>query len=245
MILAILQGRMSSTRLPGKVLKDLHGKPMILQQIERLKYSQKIDKLVVATSKHDSDDYLVNVLQQAGIEVRRGPLEDVVERFGIVVDEFNPEIIVRLTADCPLTDPGIIDEVIASHQLLNSDYTSNTLDPTYPDGLDVECVSASAFSELRKTSLTQSEREHVTLGLYSRPDKYSLKSITQNRNLSSLRWTVDVQEDLDFVRLIYSHLYDENKCFGQSEIVNLLQFHPEFSRTDDEITRNSGSLNSD
>jgi spore coat polysaccharide biosynthesis protein SpsF len=240
MILAILQARVSSTRLPGKVLKDLHGAPMILRQIERIKHSKNIDKLVVATSVDNSDDQLVTVLLDAGIEVRRGPLEDVVERFGIVVDEFNPEHIVRLTADCPLADAKVIDHVISSHLELHSDYTSNTLEPTFPDGLDVECVSAIAFAELRNSLLSFPEREHVTMGIYRRPENYSLSSITQIPNISSLRWTVDVQEDLDFVRLVYTHLYDGNEYFGQQEILNLLQVHPEISRTDDEVARNSG-----
>lgn len=241
MILAILQGRLSSTRLPGKVLKDLHGKPMILQQIERLKHCQKIDKLVVATSVDASDDQLVTVLQDSGVEVRRGPLDDVVERFGIVVDEFQPETIVRLTADCPLADAQVIDEVISAHLEKQSDYTSNVLEPTFPDGLDVECISSSAFAQLRNSNLSVPEREHVTMGLYSHPEIYSLTSVTQVPNRSRLRWTVDVQDDLDFVRLVYAHLYDGNKYFGQREILDLLQLHPEISRTDVEVARNSGS----
>ena len=240
MILAILQGRLSSTRLPGKVLMDLHGKPMILQQIERLKFSKNIDKLVVATSEDPSDDYLVERLQAENVEVRRGPLDDVVERFGKVVDEFMPETIVRLTADCPLADAQVIDEVIAKHLEMGSDYTSNVLEPTYPDGLDVECIDARAFTELRNSNLSLQEREHVTMGLYRHSEKYSLTSVTQQSDRSSLRWTVDVQEDLDFVRRVYAHLYDENKYFGQQEILELLRLHPELSRTDDEVARNSG-----
>lgn len=241
MILGILQGRLSSTRLPGKVLKDLHGKPMILRQVERLKHSGLIDHLVVATSVDSSDDELVNVLKQADIDVRRGPLDDVVERFGIVVDEFQPETIVRLTADCPLADVSVIDQVISAHTAYQSDYTSNVLDPTYPDGLDVECISSRAFAELRASELTIPEREHVTLGLYSHPEKFTLSSITQTPDRSALRWTVDVQDDLDFVRRVYEHLYVENGYFGQTEILELLASHPELSRTDEEVARNSGS----
>ena len=241
MILGILQGRLSSTRLPGKVLKDLHGKPMILQQIERLKLSQKIDKLVVATSVDPSDDELVTVLQEAGIEVRRGSLNDVAKRFANVVEEFQPETIVRLTADCPLADPSIIDQVISSHISSNADYSSNTLKPTFPDGLDVECISLSAFNRLQSLDLTQPEKEHVTLAIYSNPLLFELNSVVQKTDFSNLRWTVDVQEDLDFARLVYAHLYDENKYFGQTEILDLLQLHPEISRTDDEVARNSGS----
>lgn len=241
MILAILQGRLSSTRLPGKVLKDLRGKPMILRQVERLKFSKQIDHLVVATSTDSSDDELVEVLLSEGIEVRRGPLDDVLERFGAVVDEFNPEVIVRLTADCPLADPEIIDEVISAHLQHKTDYTSNVLTPTFPDGLDVECISPSAFTRLRASTLTSQEREHVTLGLYSNPEQYSLSSITQFPDRSQLRWTVDVQDDLDFVRSVYEHLYVEQKFFGQAEILDLLGREPELSRTDETVARNSGS----
>lgn len=241
MILGILQGRLSSTRLPGKVIMDLHGKPMIIRQIERLRRSTLIDQLVVATSTDPSDDQLVELLTSENIQVRRGPLDDVIERFGIVIDEFNPSTIVRLTADCPLADPEVIDQVVFQHLQSGSDYTSNVLEPTFPDGLDIECIAASAFSELRKSQLQTSEREHVTLGLYSHPEKYSLSSVKQNDDLSNLRWTVDVQQDLDFVRTVYGLLYEKSPDFGQFEILELLQLHPELSRTDDEVARNSGS----
>lgn len=241
MILAILQGRLSSTRLPGKVLKNLHGKPMILRQIERLEQSELIDTLVVATSIDNSDDQLVEVLREEGILVRRGPLDDVVERFGLVVDEFLPTTIVRLTADCPLTDVAVIDQVITTHLENGADYTSNVLNPTYPDGLDVECFSLQAFSRLRASALSVPEREHVTLGMYSHPDLFTLNSVTQTPDRSELRWTVDVQDDLDFAQRIYEHLYDENKYFGQSEILDLFENFPELSRTDEDVARNSGS----
>lgn len=242
MILAILQGRLSSTRLPGKVLKDLHGKPMIVQQIERILRSKKIDQLVVATSTDSSDDELVSVLISHGIEVRRGPLENVVERFAAVIREFDPSHVVRLTADCPLTDSNVIDSVIEAHISGGSDYTSNVLDPTFPDGLDVECFSTQSFERLIASSLTPQEREHVTMGLYTHPEKFTLSSIVQDPNLSHLRWTVDVQDDLDFVRTIYAYLFEKNNFFGQKDILDFLELHPELSRTDHEVARNSGSL---
>ena len=240
MILGVLQGRLSSTRLPGKVLKDLHGAPMILRQIERLNRSQLIDKLVVATSTEQSDDALVSVLEEAGVLVHRGELNDVVARFGGIVDELRPDVIVRLTADCPLADPRVIDEVIRTHISSRADYTSNVLEPTFPDGLDVECISSSAFEQLRAGVLSEAEREHVTMGLYSRPDVFRLASVTQSPNLSSLRWTVDVADDLDFVRDIYGRLFDSNPMFGQEEVLELLQEMPGLSRTDDQVARNSG-----
>lgn len=240
MILAILQARSSSTRLPGKVLEDLLGLPMIIRQIERLKSSSQIDLLVVATSDDPSDDALVNILNEEGVLVRRGPLDDVLERFSQVVDEFEPSSIVRLTADCPLTDINVIDMVISSHLETNSDYTSNTLEPTFPDGLDVECVSISAFNLLRTLDLSTSEREHVTLGIYKRPNIFQLNSIVQPTDLSSLRWTVDVPDDLTFVRTIYELLYARNPSFGQKEILDLFAEEPTLSRTDEEFSRNFG-----
>ena len=240
MILAILQARSTSTRLPGKVLEDVLGLPMIIRQIERLKSSSQIDLLVVATSDDPSDDALVNILNEEGVLVRRGPLDDVLERFSQVVDEFEPSSIVRLTADCPLTDINVIDMVISSHLETNSDYTSNTLEPTFPDGLDVECVSISAFNLLRTLDLSTSEREHVTLGIYKRPNIFQLNSIVQPTDLSSLRWTVDVPDDLTFVRTIYELLYARNPSFGQKEILDLFAEEPTLSRTDEEFSRNFG-----
>ncbi|GAB2823850.1 glycosyltransferase family protein [Alpinimonas psychrophila] len=201
-----------------------------------------LDDLIVATSTDSSDDELVAVLEASGVGFRRGPLDDVLERFGIVVDEFQPETVVRLTADCPVADVAIIDDVIRKHISRGVSYTSNVLEPTFPDGLDVECIRRDAFDALRAQDLTAAEREHVTLGIYSHPELYSLESVTQKPNLNSLRWTVDVQEDLDFIRTIFSNLYDDNHAFGQAEILKFLEQKPALSRTDVDDARNAGSL---
>lgn len=214
---------------------------MILHQIERIRSSKKIDHLVVATSNDESDDDLARLLEGANVIVRRGPLDDVLERFKLVVDEFAPNTIVRLTADCPLTDPAVIDAVITAHLSSNKDYTSNTLSPTYPDGLDVECVSAGAFYRLLELELTGREREHVTMGMYERSGMFTLENVAQTPDLSDLRWTVDVPDDLEFVKSVYQELYDENGQFGQTEIVNLLAERPELNRTTHDIARNAGS----
>ena len=240
MILGILQARSSSTRFPGKVLAPLHGAPMILQQVARLARSARLDRVVVATSVDSSDDELVRVLESASVDVRRGPLDDVVGRFTVVVREFRPEQIVRLTADCPLADPAVIDLVIGEHVASASDYTSNTLTPTFPDGLDVECVTVQAFDRLLALDLSEGEREHVTLGLYSRPDEFALRNVAQSPDRSALRWTVDVPADLEFVSAVYARLYDGDPGFGQAEILRLLSEHPELSRTENDLARNSG-----
>ena len=235
MILAILQGRLSSTRLPGKVLAPVLGEPMSVRQLERLSASIEIDRLVVATSVDPSDDPLLAELERRGVTVRRGPLNDVVERFAGVVREFAPTTVVRLTADCPLADVGVIDRVIRSHRDSGSDYTSNTIHRTYPDGLDVEAVSRNAFDRLIALPLTDREREHVTLGIYSRPDQFTLNSVAQADDRSALRWTVDLPDDLTFVREVYERLYHENPAFGQAEILELLAQRPELNRTEADL----------
>jgi spore coat polysaccharide biosynthesis protein SpsF len=200
-----------------------------------------IDELVVATSVDASDDALVEVLESAGVKVRRGPLDDVVARFDLVIKEFEPDTIVRLTADCPLTDPRVIDQVIGQHLARGDDYTSNTLPPTYPDGLDVECMSAAAFRRLTDLPLTTREREHVTMGIYGRPEQFIRSTVTQHPDWSQLRWTVDVPEDLEFVRIVYDQLYAKDGGFGQSEILQLLAERPELNRTEQDVARNAGS----
>jgi len=236
----VLQARSSSTRFPGKVLAPLHGAPMILQQLARLRRSRRLDLVVVATSVDPSDDELARVLDEAGAVVRRGPLDDVVGRFALVADEFAPDQLVRLTADCPLADPAVIDTVIDEHLASGADYTSNTLVPTFPDGLDVECVTMAAFTRLLALELSEREREHVTLGLYSRPEEFALRNVTQTPDRSELRWTVDVPADLDFVREVYARLYDGDPGFGQGDILRLLSEHPELTRTEGDLARNSG-----
>jgi spore coat polysaccharide biosynthesis protein SpsF len=231
MILAIVQARSSSRRLPGKVLAPVEGAPMILRQLERLARSSMIDELVVATSVEESDDPLVEVLEAESVECRRGPLDDVASRFLQVADEFEPDSIVRLTADCPLADHRVIDRVISEHIQSGADYTSNTLERTYPQGLDVECMTSVAFSRLMRLPLSATEQEHVTLGMYSRTNEFELKSVTQSPDHSALRWTVDLPEDLAFVRTIYDALYAATPDFAQKDILDFLARNPELSRT--------------
>lgn len=213
---------------------------MIIRQLERLAHSKCIDHLVVATSVDPSDDELTRLLKEKGWDVRRGPLEDVVERFARVVAEFKPDHIVRLTADCPLTDPRVVDRVIDEHLTRRTDYTSNVLTPTFPDGLDVEAFSAEAFGRLAGSMLTPAEREHVTLGMYGRSGEFTTWNVTQKADHSNLRWTVDVPEDLFFVERVYEQLYRSNPEFGQEELLVLLAQEPALSRTADDVARNAG-----
>ena len=167
-VLAILQARMSSTRLPGKVLLSVNEKPIIYWQIERIKRTRLIDKIVVATSKDQSDDVLTNYIQTIGVDVIRGSLSDVLSRFIEVIEAFPTyDTIVRLTADCPLYMAEIADNIISSFLNSDLDYASNTLIPNFPDGCDVEVFSRSALLKVFDLASTNVEKEHVTYGIYS------------------------------------------------------------------------------
>jgi spore coat polysaccharide biosynthesis protein SpsF len=236
---------MTSSRFPGKVLADLHGKPMIARQLARLARLTQIERLVVATSVDASDDRLVELVSSLGVEVFRGDLNDVLGRFVAVADRWNPEVIVRLTADCPLASPTVIDRVISDFCATDVDYASNTLNPSFPDGLDVEVVKTSALSWMNENSTDADEREHVTLGVYRRPEVFKLLSVRGDADHSDLRWTVDEQDDLDFVRWVYSELYDLNPEFEYQDILDLISRHPGKSRTSADAIRNAALIGLD
>lgn len=231
MILAVVQARLSSSRLPGKVLRPLLGEPMILRQIERVRRSQRIDELVVATSIDRSDDELADFLERHGVVVRRGSLHDVLSRFILVDKEFSPNTLVRLTGDNPLADPEVIDAVISAHMASDADYTSNSLTRTFPYGLDVECVCPDALRMLASWDTSPYEREHVTQGLYGRKGAFRTKNVTQESDVSSLRWSVDYPEDFIFVEKVYLELHADNPDFRQRDILDLIQRQPELRRT--------------
>jgi spore coat polysaccharide biosynthesis protein SpsF len=232
--LALLQARMSSRRLPGKVLEDLHGLPMILRQIERLKRSVEIDELIVATSIDPTDDKLFEIIQESGITVYRGKLDNVFSRFVEALELFPADEVVRLTADCPLADHRIIDRVIRAHRDSGCDYTSNSLIRTFPRGLDCEVFQPAVLTKLSGFELNSEELEHVTLGVYSRSDEFTLNSFQGNVDNSRRRWTVDTPEDLKFVRYVFSELYDKSPDFSSDEIFDLLHKNPEMERLESE-----------
>ena len=231
MILAILQARMSSTRLPGKVLRPLCGGPLILRQLERTLRSRRIDRLVVATSDDKTDDVLADVLEGRGVEVFRGPLEDVLARYAGALEAKGPaEHVVRLTADCPFVDWQVIDAVIEAHLDAGVDYTANTWGRrTFPKGLDVDIVKSPVLAEAAAEAVDPYEREHVLPFIYGRPDRYSLRGFTQERDEGELRWTVDLPEDLEFASAVYDALYPENPAFTADDVRRLLAGRPDLA----------------
>jgi len=219
-ITVILQARMSSTRLPGKVLSILNGQPMIYWQIERIRKVQLIDRVIIATSVDSSDDQLVEVANNLGFEVFRGDLNDVYDRYLKCIELNNIKgIIVRLTADCPLVMPELLTQMLEIFLIKQPDYLSNTIKPTFPDGLDIEICTVESFRELQKHTLTTVEREHVTFGFHHRQEIFRCINHLSSMDNSHLRWTVDYPEDLLFVRQVYSAFVGSETIFDMTSVM--------------------------
>ena len=240
MMLGIVQARASSTRLPNKVLMPILGASMLARQLERLKRCKRIDKLVVATSTDASDDAVETQARLAGVDAWRGSLDDVLDRFVDAARAHGAAHVVRLTGDCPLADPAVIDATIALYRQSGADYASNTNPPTFPDGLDVEVTSMAVLERAWREATKPSEREHVTLYIHQNPDKFRLANHASARDLSHLRWTVDKSEDFTFVSAVYAALYPGKPDFDTQDILDLLEQEPSLGRQNAHIARNEG-----
>jgi spore coat polysaccharide biosynthesis protein SpsF len=238
MILAILQARYSSSRLPGKVLKPILGKPMLLRQIERLSNSEMIDKLVVATSDDTSDDAIEKMCLNNNVEVFRGSLDNVLDRFYQCTKFYRPDHIVRLTGDCPLADWQIIDDMIQYYLDKKLDYMATSL--KFPDGLDAEIMSFQALEEANEKALLPSEREHVTQYINKRTDRFKNGIFKSNQDLSHLRLTVDEPEDFSLVEEVYRSLYNNNPFFLTHDVLELLEKNPDLVKINSSFARNEG-----
>jgi spore coat polysaccharide biosynthesis protein SpsF len=241
MILAVLQARCSSTRFPRKVLEPLLGAPMILRQIERIRRAKRLDALVVATSNDASDDPLAERCEENGVAVYRGSLSDVLARFLGATRRFDdPEWVVRLTGDCPLTDPATIDRVVGEALQSGADYTSNAVVPTYPDGLDVEVMRYAALATIASEPRSDAEREHVTLALYRQPERFKIHHVRNAEDMSHLRWTVDEPRDFQLVKAVYEALYPTKPDFSFADVLALISRRPELATLNTDAKRNEG-----
>jgi spore coat polysaccharide biosynthesis protein SpsF len=218
---------MSSSRLKGKVLLDVKGRPMLSRQVERIRRAETISKIIIATSADPSDDPIEELADSEQLEVFRGSLDNVFSRFRKISKASVEPDFVRLTGDCPLTDPSVIDKVVREHLNSEADYTSNTLIRTYPRGLDVEIFRSSALEKLEKCGLSNLELEHVTLGFHARASLFSLQNVCDLGDNSSLRWTVDTEQDFKFVAWVYGSLLDLDPTFDSDMIYSLLARHPD------------------
>jgi spore coat polysaccharide biosynthesis protein SpsF len=237
-VLAILQARVSSSRLRGKVLADLCGAPMIVRQIERLQRARLIDRLVVATSLDPSDAPLVDVVEARGVRVLRGSLRDVLDRFASVARTIPSTHVVRLTGDCPLADPNVIDAVIAHHWVGAGDITTNSVEPSLPDGLDVEVMRRDVLLAAAQEARLDLEREHVTQFIYRRPERFRIHHYRSPRDWSGMRWTVDEPADLAFVRAVFEALYPAKPDFGLYDVLTLLRERPDLPALNSHLMRN-------
>jgi spore coat polysaccharide biosynthesis protein SpsF len=217
---------MSSKRFPGKVLQDLIGKPMIIRQISRIKRANNVGKIVVATTSSKDDDLLASTLLENEIEIYRGATDDVISRYVEVIRKFQANTVVRLTADCPLVMPELVDAMVEEFAKNNWDYLSNAISPTYPDGLDIEVFSAKSLMTLYSMNLTDLEKEHVTLGFHYRKNQFILQNYESGMDYSNLRWTVDYPEDLEFIRQVYFNFRGREDLFGFQEVLSLVRENP-------------------
>jgi spore coat polysaccharide biosynthesis protein SpsF len=244
MVLGILQARVSSSRLPGKVLKPILGAPMLQRQIERLKSVRRMDRLVVATSDQENDTPLAALCESIGVECFRGNLDDVLDRFYKCAISYAPETVVRITGDCPLIDPQVVDTAIEYFQSHEYDYVSNSLTRTFPDGLDVEVFTLQSIKTAWREAALPSEREHVTPFIYKNPDKFSIGQFTNPIDLSEHRWTVDEQADYELVNIVYETLYPKKRNFSMQDVLELLKARPKLRELNSHFTSNEGYLRS-
>lgn len=240
---ALIQARMSSSRYPGKVLEDLAGRPLIVYMVERASRARSLDKVVVVTSVDATDDALCAVLQHHGIGFLRGDLEDVLARFKHAADHLHATEIVRLTGDCPLVDPEIVDAVVAARADSQVDYASNVDPPTFPDGFDVECFSMETLQRAFLNATDAAEREHVTLWMRSPRSGLTRHNVRALADLSHLRLTVDYPDDLDVVRRVVSACEVNGRPPDLFDILRVLSRNPEI-RLGNPHVRNEGSAKS-
>ncbi len=246
-VVGILQARMGSTRLPGKVLMQAAGMPLIRHMVDRVRRASRLDELWLATSVDASNDPLADEMASAGIPVFRGSEDDVLSRFAAVAERTGADWIVRLTGDCPLHDPAIIDAVIAFAVDHGDryDYVCNSLRPTYPDGLDVEVFTRDALARAAREAKTPLQREHVTPFIHRHhdgPGPFRVGHYLGPADFSHLRWTVDEPEDYQVVKEIFDALYPVNPHFGWLDVLALVTRRPELIVGNSSILRNEGYL---
>ena len=242
-ITAIIQARMTSTRLPGKILMEVMGRPLLSYQIERLRFSNRIDDIIIATTTNKEDDPVAKLAQREGIKFYRGSEDDVLGRYYQVAKEYGAEHIMRLTGDCPLIDPAVCDQVTEYYFNYRLDYVHTG--ETFAEGLDCELFSFRALEKAWKNAQVKSEREHVTLYFRNHPELFQFSKLDCKTDDSKYRITVDEEEDYVVAKAIIENLYDRNeKYFRIQQIKSFLDTHPEIHSLNADIIRNEGLLNS-
>ncbi|WP_100374044.1 cytidylyltransferase domain-containing protein [Bacillus sp. FJAT-45037] len=234
-VVAIIQARMGSTRLPGKVLKKINNIPLLEYQMERLKRSTNIDQLVIATTKKESDDPIVGFCNSFGLSYFRGSEEDVLSRYYEAAKYFAAEVVVRITSDCPIIDPNVVDGVIAAYKNNKYDYVSNTLKRSYPRGMDTEVFAIDVLEKAYKDADKPFEREHVTPYIYLNPETFKLYNLEYISDQSSHRWTVDTKEDFILIKKILENFKFLDNDFSMEDTLSYINKNPELKEINADI----------
>ncbi|HUO24185.1 MAG TPA: glycosyltransferase family protein [Candidatus Aquilonibacter sp.] len=234
-IVAIIQARMGSTRLPGKVLADINGQPMLQRVVERTRAARILDEVAVATTEEPADDAVAAFCRRHQYPIFRGSEIDVLDRYYQASREFAADGIVRITSDCPLIDPDVTNKTVRAFLEQKPDYASNSLDRTYPRGLDTEVIARPALEKAWRAAKAGYQRVHVTPYIYENPGQFRILSVTGDEDYSVYRWTVDTAEDLESVRAVYAHV--KGDLFPWTEVVSLLQQKPELSEINRSVTQ--------
>lgn len=245
MIAVIVQARMGSTRLPGKVLREIAGRPMLSYQIERLRRVRRADRIVIAIPDDASNQPLERFCAAERVSCVRGPEQDVLARYALAARDCGASVVVRVTSDCPLLDPSLVD--LAIDALMDADprpdYVSNMLKPTWPYGMAVEAFTRAALDAADGEARDSAEREHVTPFIYWRADRFRLHSLTRQPDLSGVRLTVDTPEDFDLVSRVLAELYPAKPQFNMDDVLALLDAHPDWSAINQHIQQKAVSAN--
>lgn len=227
----LLQARMGSSRMPGKVLREVCGKTLLELQVERLRLVRGATRVVVATSVNAADDVIARWCGDFGVDCFRGSEDDVLDRFYWAAKEFDAQVVVRTTADCPLNDPAVLSEILGHllDRMDSCDFVSNALHRTFPYGIGGAAFKFSCLEEAWREAVDPAEREHVTSFIYWRPERYRLACVTSGGDYSKYRWTVDTEADFELVRLILENIYPKNPLFSWKDVLPLIERHPEWS----------------
>jgi spore coat polysaccharide biosynthesis protein SpsF len=233
-VVAIIQARMGSTRLPGKVLKDLGGTTVLARVVNRTQRATLLDEVVVATSVLPGDDAIVKECDRLGVTWFRGEEADVLDRYHRAAVKFVADVVVRVTADCPLVDPELIDATIRAFLDQKADYATNSLVLTYPRGLDVEVLTAGALAYAWRDAREPHQRIHVTPYLYENPHLFKVLSLTAEEDQSRYRWTLDTADDMEMLRAVHSHFGDRDDISWR-EVLRLMEREPRLAEMNSHV----------
>lgn len=234
-IIVIVQARMGSSRLPGKILKQVLGRPLLSYQIERINRAKHVTGIIIATTTNASEMPIVKLCEHLSYPVFRGSEDDVLSRYYGAAKETGADVIVRLTSDCPVIDPDVIDDVIEYYLSHTYDYVSNSLERSYPRGMDTEVFSFKVLEEAYCKADLEFQREHVTPYIYQNPNIYKLGNVLLSADESNHRWTVDTPEDFELIKLMIEHLYPVTPDFSLKDMLELHKRYPAWREINAEI----------